>query len=194
MILRTSAPLSEIANTASRSFDTSNYHFHLQREDGSACLECSPGNLVASLDPSVSQVVDQILLEVPSVDFDFYVTRQSWSKAFRLGMTSILHARVNVSANASLVMAVGKILSAHQLYLQRPAFLPPGQIYQNPHHFKFPGIEPRKLEEEHKAGAQPESGSTAEAAAQEELNNDDLENEFAVVFGSLMLWDKVVIY
>jgi hypothetical protein len=113
----------------------------------------------------VSQVVDQILLDVPSVDFDFYVTRQSWSKGLHSGMTSILHARVNVSANASLAMAVGKILSAHQLCLQRPAFLPPGQIYQNPHHFKFPGIEPQKLEEEHKAGAQPESGSTVEAAA-----------------------------
>ena len=186
MILRTSAPLSEIASAASRSFDNSNYHFHLQREDGSAYLECSPGNLVASLDPSMSQVVDQILLEVSSVDFDFYVTRQSWSKAFRSGMTSILHARVNVSANASLVMAVGKILSANQLYLQRPASLTPGQIYQNPHHVRFPGVEPRELGEEHEAGAQPESGSTAKAAAQEELNNDDLENEFAVVFGSLI--------
>jgi hypothetical protein len=186
MILRTSAPLSEIANAASRSFDNSNYHFHLLREDGSAYLECSPGNPVASLDPSVSQVVNQILLDMPSVDFDFYVTRQSWSKTFRSGMNSILNARVNVSVNASLVMAVGKILSAKQLYLQRPASLTPGQIYQNPHHVKFPGIEPRELEEEHKSGAQPESGSTAEVAAQEELNKDDLENEFAVVFGSLI--------
>jgi hypothetical protein len=123
---------------------------------------------------------------MPSVDFDFYVTRQSWSKTFRSGMNSILNARVNVSVNASLVMAVGKILSAKQLYLQRPASLTPGQIYQNPHHVKFPGIEPRELEEEHKSGAQPESGSTAEVAAQEELNKDDLENEFAVVFGSLI--------
>ena len=186
MILRTSALLSEIANAASRSFDNTNYHFHLQREGGPAYLACSPGNLVASLDPSMSQVVDQILLEVSSVDFDFYVTRQSWSKAFRSGMTSILHARVNVSANASLVMAVGKILSANQLYLQRPASLTPGQIYQNPHHVRFPGVEPRELGEEHEAGAQPESGSTAEAAAHEELNKDDLENEFAVVFGSLI--------
>jgi SWI/SNF-related matrix-associated actin-dependent regulator of chromatin subfamily A3 len=123
---------------------------------------------------------------MPSVDFDFYVTRQSWSKAFRSGMNSILNSRVNVCANASLVMAVGKILSARRLYLQRPASLTPGQIYQNPHYVKFPGIEPRKLEEELKAGAQPESGSTAEAAAQEELNKDDLQNEFAVVFGSLI--------
>jgi hypothetical protein len=99
-------------------------------------------------------------------------------------MNSILNARVNVSANASLVMAVGKILSARQLYLQRPASHTPGQIYQNPHHVKFPGIEPRKLEE-HKAGAQLESESTAEVATQE-LNKDDLENEFAVVFGSLI--------
>jgi hypothetical protein len=186
MILRTSALLSEIANAASRSFDNTNYHFHLQREGGPAYLACSPGNLVASLDPSVSQVVNQILLEVPSVDFDFYVTRQSWSKAFRSGINSILNARVNVSANASLVMAVGKILSAGRLFLQRPASLTPGQIYRNPHHVKFPGIEPRKLEEEHKAGAQLESGSAAEAAEQEELNKGDLQNEFAVVFGSLI--------
>ena len=145
---------------------------------------------MASLNISITEVINCILLKIPSVDFDFYVTRQSWSKVFRSTTSAeknpTLYARVNVSANASVLADVSKILSERKLFLQRPASLTPGQIYQNPHHVKFPGIEPRKLEEEHKAGAQPESGSTAEAAAQEELNKDDLENEFAVVFGSLI--------
>ena len=185
-LLTTSTTLSEIASATSKSFDSANYHFLLEREDGAAYLAYGPGKFVASLNTVITEVINRTLLEIPSVHFDFYVTRQSWSKAFRSGMTSILHARVNVSANASLVMAVGKILSANQLYLQRPASLTPGQIYQNPHHVRFPGVEPRELGEEHEAGAQPESGSTAEAAAHEELNKDDLENEFAVVFGSLI--------
>jgi hypothetical protein len=189
-LLTTSLSLSEIAHTATRSFDNSNYHFVLQRENGAGYLACTPGNLVASLNTPFSQATNQILLETPSVDFDFYVTRQSWSKVFRSQTTAeknpILNARVNVSANASMLIDVGRLLSAKRLYLQRPACQTPGQIYQNPHYVKFPGIEPRTLEEEHKAEARSDIDSIAEADVQKEIDKDDLKNEFAVVFGSLI--------
>jgi hypothetical protein len=188
-LLTTSLSLSEITHAATRSFDNSNYHFVLQREDGAGYLACSPGNLVASLNTPFSQATNQILLEIPSVDFDFYVTRQSWSKVFRSQTTAeknpILNARVNVSANASMLIDVGRLLSAKRLYLQRPACQVPGQIYQNPHYVKFPGIEPRTLEER-KAEARSDIDSIAETDAQKEIDKDDLKNEFAVVFGSLI--------
>ncbi|PMD57824.1 uncharacterized protein K444DRAFT_592612 [Hyaloscypha bicolor E] len=188
-LLTTSLSLSEITHATTRSFDNSNYHFVLQREDGAGYLACSPGNLVASLNTPFSQATNQILLEIPSVDFDFYVTRQSWSKVFRSQTTAeknpILNAGVNVSANASTLIDVGRLLSAKRLYLQRPACQIPGQIYQNPHYVKFPGIEPRTLEER-KAEARSDIDSIAETNAQKEIDKDDLKNEFAVVFGSLI--------
>jgi hypothetical protein len=135
-------------------------------------------------------VINRTLLEIPSVHFDFYVTRQSWTKVFRSTTTAekkpILGARVNVCANASVLADVSKILSERKLFLQRPACLPPGQIYQNPHHVQFPGIEPRIMEEESNPKIRLDFDSTAETAPQTELDKDDLKNEFAVVFGSLI--------
>jgi hypothetical protein len=189
-LLTTSTTLSEIASATSRSFDSSNYHFLLERKDGAAYLAYSPGNCVASLNISLTEVINRILLEIPSVDFDFYVTRQSWSKVFRSTTTAeknpTLCARVNVSASASVLAGVSKILSERRLFLQRPASLPPGEIYRNPHHVQFPGIEPRIMEEESNPKIRLDVDSTAETTPQKELDKDDLKNEFAVVFGSLI--------
>ncbi|KAN0090617.1 SNF2 family N-terminal domain containing protein [Hyaloscypha variabilis] len=189
-LLPTPLSLSEITNAASRPFDNSNYYFELQQEEETGYLACSPGNLVASINIPFSKAIDQILLEIPSVKFDFYVTRQTWSKAFHLQITSkispISKAGVNVSANASMRMDVGRLLSAQRFYLQRPAYQIPGQMYQNPHYVQFPGIEPRILEDQHKAEVRPEIGNEAEADIQREIDKDDLKNKFAVVLGSLI--------
>lgn len=189
-LLPTTLSLSEITNAATRAFDNSNYHFELQQEDGAGYLACSPGNLVASLNSPFSQAINQILLEIPSVNFDFYITRQTWSRVFRSWTTAennpILKARVNVSVNTSMLMDVGRLLSAQKLYLQRPACQIPGQIYQNPHYVQFPGIEPRILEDQRKAEVRSDIDSMAEADTQKEIDKDDLKNEFAVVFGSLI--------
>jgi len=159
-------------------------------QDGAAYLAYGPGKFVASLNTVITEVINRTLLEIPSVHFDFYVTRQSWSKVFRSTTTAekkpILGARVNVCANASVLADVSKILSERKLFLQRPACLPPGQIYQNPHHVQFPGIEPRIMEEESNAKIRSDVDSTAETTPQKELDKDDLKNEFAVVFGSLI--------
>jgi SWI/SNF-related matrix-associated actin-dependent regulator of chromatin subfamily A3 len=190
MLLSTSVPLSEIASAASRSFDNASYHFQLEREDGAAYLACSPGNLVALLNTTISQVIDQILLVIPSVEFDFYIARQSWSKVFRSRTSAeknpILNTRVNIYTYPSNLIDLGRILSAKKLYLQRPSCSTPGKSYQNPHHVTFLGIEPRTLEEEHEAKARPDTDDTTEATAEKELDKDDLKNEFAVVFGSLI--------
>jgi hypothetical protein len=127
---------------------------------------------------------------MPFVEFDFYVARQSWSKVFRSRASAeknpILDARVNIYTHASHVMDLGNMLSAEKLYLQRPLCPTPSKSYQNPHYVTFLGIEPRTLEEEHEAKAGPDIGDTTENVPEKELDKDDLKNEFAVVFGSLI--------
>lgn len=189
-MLSTQLSLHEITNAATRPFDNSNYHFELQQEHGTGYLACSPGNPVATLNLPFNLAIRQILLDIPSVHFDFYVTRQAWSKAFRSRETAdndpIVKALVNVSANPSMLMDVGKILSAQKFYFQRPTCHIPGQVYQNPHHVSFPGIEPRILDDKQKAKSQSDADCIEDAEAPEGTDKDDLKNEFAVVFGSLI--------
>jgi hypothetical protein len=189
-LLPTSLSLHAITNAATKPFDNSNYHFELQQEYVTGYLACSPGNLVASINLPFNQAIRQILLDIPSVNFDFYVTRQAWSKAFRSRETAehdpIVKALVNVSANASMLTDVGRILSAQKFYLQRPICHIPGQVYQNPHHVSFPGIEPRVLDDKHKAESRSDADGIEDTDAPEGTDKDDLKNEFAVVFGSLI--------
>ncbi|KAE8448005.1 hypothetical protein EG329_009928 [Mollisiaceae sp. DMI_Dod_QoI] len=189
-LLATPLPLYEITSAATRPFDDSNYHFDLQQEDGAGYLACGPGNLVASLNTPFNQAINKISLGIPSLSFDFYVPRQSWSKMFRsrtiAGDHPILKARANVFATTSMLMDAGRLLSAEKLYLQSPACQAPGQIYQNPHHVKFSGMKPRVLDNARKAEARSGIDIIAEVNVQNEIDKDNLKNEFAVAFGSLI--------
>ncbi|RDL38799.1 uncharacterized protein BP5553_03139 [Venustampulla echinocandica] len=187
MLLDCSLPISEIEQEAMRAYDNLYYHFNLEHHDGDTFVACSQGNLIASCNALLGEAFNQISHEV-RLDFDLYVTRQSWAKAVtsqRKMKDGILYANINVLGDISLCKTVGNLLSAYRLYLQRPLHLSPGQIYQNPHHVTFPGLEPRVLDQEGEEGNRThfEKGEEIDPI---EKDKNAMKTEFAVVFGSLV--------
>jgi hypothetical protein len=186
MIVPHSVRGSEFAKLASRPHDNSNYHFHLEQRDEMFFLSSSPGSLVARLNERMAGILRQILTTEHIVQFYAYVPRQTWHKLFgpsRLTeKNAIFDGNINISGDISFTHAAGEILSANHVYLQRPIYLAPGELYHNPQHVTFPGIEPQKQFATRIASETEDSTKSSDEAA---LTKDHLNNEFAIVFNSL---------
>jgi hypothetical protein len=171
-----------------RAHESLYYHFNLEQHDRDTFVTCGPGNLIASCNGLIGDAFNEVLYET-KIDFDLYVTRQSWAKAVtsqRKQEGCILYTNINVSGDISICRTVGNVLSAHRFYLQRPLYLSPGQAYQNPHHVNFPGLKPRVTDE----GGEEDDGThfekDEEAIVPTGKDKDDMKTEFAIVFGSLI--------
>lgn len=189
MLLATFLSQSEITNSCKRYHDNTNYHFQLEWRDEAAFLARSPGSLVATLNKSTSEILSQVTKQASTVIFDLYVSRQSWSTAFRKennGRDAILPVQINVLGDISTSKVIGDLLSVNRIYLQRPTSLEPGKTYQNPHHVSFPGITPRTQDIEPEDGIRVDAEQNMEAVIEEETEKEDLKNKFAVVFSSLI--------
>lgn len=141
---------------------------------------------MASLNKSTSEVLRKISTE-PSIEFDVYMSRSLWSKTFQAVRISekdlVVSANINIYGDLSISGAVGRALSTSHSYLQKPVYLEPEKVYQNPQCVRFPGIEPQK-EIRQSVAANPEDPTDP---TNETVNvKDSLKNEFAVVFSSLI--------
>jgi hypothetical protein len=102
---------------------------------------------VASLNKSTSEILQKISTEL-SIEFDVYISRSLWSKTFDATRISekdlVVSANINIYGDMPMSEAVGRALSTSHSYLQKPVYLEPEKVYQNPQCVRFPGIEPQK--------------------------------------------------
>lgn len=141
---------------------------------------------MASLNKLTSEVLRKISTE-PSIEFDVYISGSSWSKTFQATRISekdlVIPANINVYGDLSISGVVGRALSTSHSYLQKPVYLEREKVYHNPQCIRFPGIEPQKvIRQSVTASLEDPIDPTNET-----VNiKDNLKNEFAVVFSSLI--------
>lgn len=170
--------------------NTTYLHFHLEQEDNTFSLSCGPGSVDGNLVAALNQPTGKALLRIsrkPSIGFDVYISRSLWFETFEAVRITqkdlVLPANINVYGDVSIAGDVGSGLSTPHTYLQKPLYMDPSMEYQNPHYLRFPGIKPQR-EVAQRVGSNQEA--LAESAIETGNLKENLKNEFAVVFSSLI--------
>lgn len=101
--------------------------------------------------------------------------RETIGKATR-EKEAIVRVNINLYGSRSKAQIIGQVLSKHKVYLQRPDYLRPGVIYDNPHVLKLANV------------MAPQSGIIVQvgtSAKHPQDSGEELKKNIAAVFSSL---------
>jgi len=133
------------------------------------------GEVNAQLDKALTSITEQ------GYELDFEVFAQT--RAIHDTITratkqkeAVIRVQVNVYGPRAAANEIGRELSQHKLYLQRPAYVKDGTRYNNPHMLTLPGFE----------NSTTPTKTSVEETVPEKPSLQTLHNMFQLVYSSLM--------
>lgn len=176
--------LKEILNSLSKDESGNNYL---------KVVKCASDFAIASRNTEhLAMINDRIgpalrsVWELETIEFRIHTSAGIWDSAQRErkpGKKKLYIAvSINIYGDSSIQNQVGTSLSSAQLYLQHPDFLETGCEYDNPHFVSIPGVRPSL------ASSSPDkkkSRATSKFSPEPESDQNNFQNEIAVVFNSL---------
>lgn len=147
--------------------------FSLSLSDERLILEFRDGSTFGILNAHITNAL-KALLDDPSVEFETLGHTKQIREAIERATNpkdAMVRVHINVYGLKDTAERVGHHLSNHKTYLQRPDCSRRGIIYDNPHVFRFSGMQIPEVENRIEVGKQPPSANDETRQFQKTINS-----------------------